>query len=69
MTDSIEFEVALKRVGLTKKEVARQLGISEMGLYKKINNITEFKASELSKLYEIFKLETIESQQRIFFAQ
>lgn len=69
MTDSIEFEVALKRAGLTKKEVARQLGISEMGLYKKINNITEFKASELSKLYELFKLETIESQQRIFFAQ
>lgn len=68
MTDSIEFEVALKRVGLTKKEVAKQLGISEMGLYKKINNITEFKASELSKLYKLFKLETIESQQKIFFA-
>ena len=69
MTNSIEFEVALKRVGLTKKEVARQLGISEMGLYKKINNITEFKASELAKLYDLFKLETIESQQKIFFAQ
>ncbi len=69
MTDSIEFEVALKRAGLTKKEVAKHLGISEMGLYKKINNITEFKASELSKLYDLFKLESIESQQRIFFAQ
>jgi len=69
LTNSIEFEVALKRAGLTKKDVAKYLGISEMGLYKKINNITEFKASELSKLYKLFKLETIESQQRIFFAQ
>lgn len=36
-----------------------------MGFYKKINNITEFKASEIVKLKEILKLEAIEP---IFFA-
>ena len=45
MTDTIEFEIALKRAGLTKKKVAQSLGISEMGLYQKVNNITEFKAT------------------------
>ena len=43
MTDTIEFEIALNRAGLTKKKVAQSLGISEMGLYQKVNNITEFK--------------------------
>lgn len=68
MTNSLEFEIALKRSGLTKRELAKALNISEMSLYKKINNITEFKASELSKLYEIFALSTLEAQQKIFFA-
>ena len=40
MTNTVEFEIALKRVGLTKKKVAQSLGISEMGLYQKVNNIT-----------------------------
>lgn len=66
MTNSLEFEIALKRSGLTKRELAKALNISEMSLYKKINNITEFKASELSKLYEIFALSTLEAQQKIF---
>ncbi|EFM22594.1 hypothetical protein HMPREF9166_1836 [Selenomonas sp. oral taxon 149 str. 67H29BP] len=68
MTDTIEFEIALKRAGLTKKKVAQSLGISEMGLYQKVNNITEFKASEISKLYELLNLSNLAEQQKIFFA-
>ena len=68
MTNTKEFDVALVRSGITKKEVAKQLGLSEMGLYKKVNNITEFKASELAKLYSLLDLRTMEQQQRIFFA-
>lgn len=66
MTDTVEFEIALKRAGLTKKKVAQSLGISEMGLYQKVNNITEFKASEISKLYELLNLSNLAEQQRIF---
>lgn len=69
MTNTVEFEVALKRAGLTKREVAQRLGLSEMGLYQKINNITEFKASEISKLYKILKLGGLKEQQNIFFCQ
>ncbi len=68
MTNTLEFEIALKRAGLTKKEVAKYLGLSDMGLYQKINNITEFKASEISKLYVLLKLENLKEQQTIFFA-
>ena len=68
ITDTVEFEIALKRAGLTKKKVAQSLGISEMGLYQKVNNITEFKASEISKLYELLNLSDLAEQQRIFFA-
>ena len=68
MTNTLEFELAIKRAGLTKLEVARKLGISNMGLYKKINNITEFKASEIAKMYVILKIKSLEEQQKIFFA-
>ena len=67
MTDTLSLEIAIKRAGLTKREVARRLKLSEMGLYQKMNNITEFKASEISQLYEILSLGSLEEQQRIFF--
>ena len=65
MTDKIKLEIAIIESGLTMHEVAEKLGLSDMGFYKKINNITEFKASEIVKLKEILKLEAIEP---IFFA-
>lgn len=68
MTNTAEFEIALKRVGLTKKKVAQCLGISDMSLYQKVNNVTEFKASEISKLYELLNLSSLAEQQKIFFA-
>ena len=65
MTNTTELEVAILRAGITKKEIAKRLGLSEMGLYKKINNITEFKASEIKALAEMLQITDIEA---IFFA-
>ena len=67
MTDTLELEIAIKRAGLTKEEVAKRLNLSSMGFYQKLNNITEFKASEISRLYDILNLKSLEEQQRIFF--
>lgn len=64
MTNTVELEVAIVRAGLTKREVAKRLGLSEMGLYKKINNITEFKASEIKALIEMLSIRDME---KIFF--
>lgn len=66
MTNTIELEVAIKRSGLTKRKIAKKLGLSEMGFYKKVNNITEFKASEIALLCEVL---SIENKDKIFFSQ
>lgn len=67
MTDSLKLEMYIKQAGLTKRRVATLLGISEMSFYKKLNNITEFKAGEICKLYKILKLKSLEEQQLLFF--
>lgn len=64
MTNTVELEILIKRSGLTKKEVAKRLGLSDMGFYKKINNITEFKASEIMILAELLGIENMDE---IFF--
>lgn len=67
MTNTLMLEMAIRRAGLTKKEVAKRLGLSIMGLHQKINNVTEFKASEIAQLYEILNLASLDEQQQIFF--
>ena len=67
MTNTLMLEMAIRKAGLTKKEVARRLGLSIMSLYQKINNTTEFKASEIAQLYEMLNLSSLEEQQQIFF--
>lgn len=66
MTNTMELEIAIKRSKLTKRKIAKEMGLSEMGLYKKINNITEFKASEIVLLSEIL---AISDRDKIFFAK
>lgn len=67
MTDTIKLEMAITRASITKKKIAKYLNISEMGLYKKVNNITEFKASEIAILQRILNLTSTE-RDAIFFA-
>lgn len=66
MTNTLELEIAIKKAGFTKREIAKRMKISEMGFYKKLNNITEFKASEISRLVEILNISNVGS---IFFDQ
>lgn len=56
MINTIELEVAMKRKKISKKQIAKELKISPMGLYKKMNNITEFKVSEMQKIADILSL-------------
>lgn len=66
MTNTLLLEMAIRRAGLTKKEVAHKLELSFMELHQKINNVTEFKASEIASLYKLLNLSTLEEQQQIF---
>lgn len=67
MTNSLELELQIKRIGISKKDLAKRLGISEMSLFNKIRNETEFKVSEIVALTEALKL-TQEQRNTIFFA-
>lgn len=66
MTNSLELELQIKRIGISKRELAEKLNISEMSLFNKVKNVTEFKASEIVALTDILKL-TKEQREIIFF--
>ena len=68
MTNTNALRKAIEASGLKYKFVAKHLELSTYGLTKKINNTTEFKASEIDKLTLLLSLS---DQQRndIFFAQ
>jgi len=67
MTDSIAFELAVTKARISKGAIADALGISRMSLTRKINNVTEFKASEILLLKTILRLDDQE-RDKIFFA-
>lgn len=67
MTDTKRFRDAVKRSGLKYKHIAFELGITPYGLQKKIDNLTEFKASEIVKISEMLRLSEKE-RANIFFA-
>lgn len=64
MTNTVELEVYIVRAGLTKQEIAKRLGISGMSFYRKLNNLNEFKASEIDMLV---KMLGITDMDKIFF--
>ena len=68
MTDTIRLNKAIAESGITIVAIAKKIGISREGLYKKINNDTEFKASEISAMKKILRL-TNEERDKIFFAK
>lgn len=56
MANTLMLELEIRKQGLTKKEVATLMGLSEQGFLLKLNNKTEFKASEIRKMCEILNL-------------
>lgn len=66
LTDILELELAITRASITKREIAKQLNISETALYNKLRNAAEFKASEIEKLKNILNLSESE-RNKIFF--
>ena len=56
MTDSEALNKVIENSGLKLTFIARALKLSREGFYKKLNNQTEFKASEIVKMQEILNL-------------
>lgn len=56
MTNSARFREAVAESGVKYKFLARSLGITPYGLQKKIENKSEFKASEIYIISEVLSL-------------
>lgn len=53
--------------GIKYKAIAKFMGLSYYGLQKKINNETEFKASEIVSLCKILNINDPEIKEEIFY--
>lgn len=67
MTDTEKLRDVISRAGLKYCYIAEQMGLSPYGLQKKIDNKTEFKASEIQALSMLLQLSEVE-RSAIFFA-
>ena len=66
MTDSAALRKAVDESGLKYLKIADEMGISSYTLQKKIDNETEFKASEIVKLSALLSLNDAQ-RSAIFF--
>lgn len=56
MIDTKLLNDAIEKSGLKKEWIAKQLNITRVALFEKINNKREFKASEVAKISKILSL-------------
>lgn len=69
MTDTVKLKELINSKGLKLKYIADRLGISAYSLQKKINNVTEFKTTEIMALCEILEITDLQEKEAIFYAK
>jgi len=67
MTDSKALRDWIYKSGLKLKAIAAEIGITPYSLQKKIDNESEFKASEIAVFVNVFRM-TPRDRDAIFFA-
>lgn len=67
MTNSELLRQKIDESGYKLKFIAKQLGITYQGFLKKVNNETEFKATEIQALCDLLHI-GIQQKESIFFA-
>lgn len=66
MTNTKLLREKIEASGLKLQYIADQLGITRFGLYKKLQDGSEFKPSQIVKLCELLRIETAEEREQIF---
>lgn len=64
--NSSELKAVIARVGITYRNLAKALNLSEQAFYNKLNGVSDFKASEIKVLRAELHL-TLEEVNHIFF--
>ncbi len=62
------FKAAIIRTGLSSKELAQKIGISERTLYRKMSGDSDFTRIEIIEIRNLLNLSSAELEE-IFFAQ
>jgi len=65
MTNTLKLRAAILESGLNQEQIAKLLGMTVATFNYKVNNKSEFRASEIKKLCEILKITDIDAY---FFA-
>ena len=68
MTDTKALRKKMDDSGYKLRFIAKQLGITYQGFLKKINNESEFKATEIQTLCNLLNID-IQEKEQIFFTQ
>lgn len=69
MTNTALLRNTISNSGLKLSHIAKQMGLSAYGLQKKIDGESEFKASEITGLCDILKINDTRQRDAIFFAK
>ena len=67
MTDTDILRKKINKKGYKLKYVAKNLGLTYYGLKLKIENVSQFKADEITELCKLLGIETLEEKESIFF--
>lgn len=67
MTDTQILTSCIEGKNMNVASVAKQLGLTRQGFWKKLTNRSEFKQSEIEKLTRLLELDA-DTQYKIFFA-
>lgn len=68
MTNTTLLEQYIENSGYKKSFIAEQLGLTAYGFSLKVNNKSEFKASEMTTLCDLLKIQA-KDKEAIFFAK
>ena len=68
MTDTIAFQSAIKRRGLTLNGLSEETGIPTQSLDSKSHNVTDFLIEEIEIICMVLQIRTTAERLQIFFA-
>lgn len=69
MTDTAALFDIIDRSGLKLKFIASQIGLSYQGFKNKLDNKSDFTATEINRLCDLLNITDLNTKDRIFFAR
>lgn len=69
MTNTELLRKRIKKSGMKIGHIAKEIGISRGGLWKKMNNVSSFNQHEIDNLCKVLKITALKDKEAIFFAK